>query len=112
MDKHELQELLTATKLEKDMYTGVLTDEEYDALEKLYLVLDLEKPLFAKIVKAVGVYRLVERENLWQMTLTAMDEYEAKSQYQCAMARAKEIQNELARLDALIAAYKESNGLT
>ena len=108
MDRHELQELLEATKLEKDMHTGMLTQREYDALEKMYLVLDLDNRIFAKIVKAVGVTILANRVGLWDMTLTAMDAYRAKLQYQRNKQEAVQMQHGLERLNESIEIYEKS----
>jgi hypothetical protein len=52
-----------------------INTEEYIVLEKLYILLDLNKDDFAKIVDAVGVEKLVGRESYWDRLQTADNEW-------------------------------------
>jgi len=77
-----------------------ISSEEYTILEKLYILLDLHKDDFAKIVDAVGIEKLVSCENYWDRLQTADNErqtrlkYEqAKKEMEALTERQKELQN-------------------
>jgi len=89
MTIHELKE--------RSKKTVKISSEEYAILEKLYILLDLHKDEFAKIVDAVGVENLVKRENYWDRLQTADNERQSRLKYEQAKQE----------MDALTARQKE-----
>lgn len=96
----ELNERLTTTQV---------TNEQLWQINDLYLLLDRHKDDFAKIVDAVGIEKLIEKQDHYRKAMNAMEMLQAKEKYEKAKRRKKELEAELKRLDDEITAYKNSN---
>jgi hypothetical protein len=74
MTIHELKE--------RSKKAANISNEDYAVIEKLYILLDLHKDDFAKIVDAVGVEKLISRENYWDRLQTADNERQTRLKYE------------------------------
>lgn len=100
---------MTLQELNDRLTTAQITNEQLWQINDLYILLDLHKDDFAKIVDAVGVEKLIEKQAHYTKANKAMDMLAAKEHYEAAKRRRKEIEAELKRLNEDIAAYENSN---
>lgn len=100
MMKSELLDLLNLDDMEQ---------ATYNKLELWYMAIDLDKAIFAEIVKAVGIATLTERAGHADIVLQAMTDYERKSRYQYAKGRLKDIKEQAEDLTAEIEEYERLN---
>ena len=98
MNKQEFQYLT------QSRYT--ITCKEWDVLNKLYLLLDLDKGFFAKIVDAVGVDTLVERELYWDRLQAADDERQERIKFEKAQDEMRKLILRQVELAEYISNYK------
>jgi hypothetical protein len=98
MTKHELQERMKGNP--------EINNTDYAVLEKLYLLLDLDKDHFAKICDVVGVANLVVREPYWDRLQAADDERQARLKYEEAQRKLATLDEERQFLIAVIDSYK------
>ena len=96
-------------ELNERLTTAQVTNEQLWQINDLYILLDLHKDDFAKIVDAVGVEKLIEKQPHYTKAVKALDMLAAKEHYEAAKRRQKELEAELKRLDEDIAAYENSN---
>ena len=96
----ELNERLTTTQV---------TNEQLWQINDLYLLLDLHKDDFAKIVDAVGIEKLIEKQEHYKIAMNAIEMLAAKKRYESAKRRKKDIEAELERLNDEITAYENSD---
>jgi hypothetical protein len=84
-----------------------MSDTDYEALEKWYIALDLDKDIFARIVAAAGVKTLVDRAGYAGKLLTAWDEYAWREKYKQDKLRLEAMEREASDLRAAIKAYEK-----
>lgn len=93
-------------ELNERLTTAQVTNEQLWQINDLYILLDLHKDDFAKIVDAVGVEKLIEKQPHYTKANKAMDMLAAKEHYENAKRRKKELEGELERLREDIADYE------
>ena len=59
-----------------------INDTDYAVLEKLYILIDLDKSDFAKICNVVDIETLIRREKYWGRLRTANDDCQARLGYE------------------------------
>ena len=97
MTLQEANERLKKTKI---------TEEQLWGLNSLYILLDLHKDDFCKIVDAVGIEKLLEKQNHYERLDEAEQELTAKERYLSAKNRLNELEIEKQELDDVISNYK------
>jgi hypothetical protein len=83
-----------------------ITEEQLWGLNSLYILLDLHKDEFCKIVDLVGVETLLNKQARYDRLRQAEDELDAKERFLQARRRLKEMETEKERLEAIVAGYK------
>ena len=101
---------MTRQELNERLENEQVTETQLWQLNNLYLLLDLDKDDFAKIVDAVGVKKLIERERYYNRALQALDELEARERYQENKRRRTQLEAELENLNESIEAYEKRVG--
>jgi predicted nuclease with TOPRIM domain len=85
---------------------GKINEEQLWGLNSLYLLLDLHKDEFCKIVDLVGVETLLNKQKHYDRLLQAEEELNAKEKFLQAKRRLEEMETEKARLEEIVAKYK------
>lgn len=83
-----------------------ITQEQLWQLNSLYILLDLDKDDFCKIIDAVGLDTLLKKQRHYDRLDIAEQELAAKERYQDAIARREELEQEMSSLDLIIRGYK------
>jgi len=82
-----------------------ITENELSDLSVLYILLDLEKDDFCKIIDSVGVEKLLSKQRRYDFLLRANDELIAKEKYLKARERLDYLEREKSELDAIVNTY-------
>ena len=83
-----------------------ITQEQLWGLNSLYILLDLHKNEFCKIVDVVGLETLLNKQNHYDRLDKAERELSAKERYLSAKARIEEISEERAELEKIVTGYQ------
>lgn len=86
--------------------TVKINEDQLWALNSLYILLDLDKDDFCKIVDAVGVDKLLSNQNHYERLDRAEQELTAKEKYLKAKSRLNELENEKQSLENIVNNYK------
>ncbi len=84
--------------------------KDFEAVEPLYNVLNLDKDDFAKIAKAVGVKKLAEKANRWRELQEARTMYRERQEYLKAKEELTALHEQKERLVKVIRSYRENYG--
>lgn len=82
-----------------------INEEQLWGLNSLYLLLDLQKDDFCKIVDTVGVETLLGKQNHYDRLLKAEDELISKERYLRAKSRLQELESEQEALNQILNNY-------
>lgn len=94
---HEANERLKKT---------IITEEQLWGLNSLYILLDLDKDDFCKIVDTVGIEKLLKKQSHYERLYLAEQELTAKERYLKAKSRLKELEVEKQDLEQVVNGYK------
>lgn len=94
---HEAQERLKKT---------TITEEQLWGLNSLYILLDLDKDDFCKIVDTVGIEKLLKKQGHYERLDKAEQELAAKEKFLKAKARLEELEVEKQSLEDVVNGYK------
>lgn len=83
-----------------------INQEQLSALNSLYILLDLHKDDFCKIIDAVGLDKLLEKQRRYERLERAEQELTAKERYVRAKARLEELEDERRGLEQIVNGYK------
>lgn len=83
-----------------------INQEQLWGLNSLYILLDLHKDDFCKIVDMVGVETLLKKQRHYDRLMKAEEELAAKERYLQAKARLEELEVEKENLEQVINGYK------
>jgi hypothetical protein len=83
-----------------------ITEEQLWGINSLYILLDLDKDDFCKIVDAVGVEKLLKKQIHYERIDRAEQELAAKERFLKAKSRLEELENEKQQLEAIVNGYK------
>ena len=86
----------------------VLTEEKLWELNDLYILLDLDKEDFCKIIDLIGAEKLISKQCRYDKLAKAEREYDAKEKYKQAKIRLSEIANEKELLEDFILNYRKN----
>lgn len=86
-----------------------INEEQLWALNSLYLLLDLSKDDFCKIVDCVGLNTLLDKQRHYNRLLEAEEEFAAKEKYLKAKSRLKEIEVERGNLEQFVNHYERKS---
>ena len=86
--------------------TVKINEDHLWALNSLYILLDLDKDDFCKIVDVVGVDKLLSKQNLYERLDKAEQELTAKEKYLKAKNRLEELESEKQSLENIVNSYK------
>ena len=86
--------------------TVKINEDQLWALNSLYILLDLDKDDFCKIVDAVGVDKLLSKQNRYERLDKAEQELTAKEKYLKAKNRLEELESEKQSLENIVNSYK------
>lgn len=84
----------------------IITEEQLQGLNSLYILLDLHKDDFCKILDVVGVETLLKKQGHYERLDKAEQELAAKERYLRAKSRLEELEFEKNELEAIISGYK------
>lgn len=82
--------------------TVQITEEQLWAVNSLYLLLDLDKDDFCKIVDEIGLEKLIEKRAHYDRLLRADKMLTAKEQHENAKRRLAELDRERERLQEIV----------
>ena len=99
---------MTRQELNERLENEQVTETQLWQLTNLYILFDLDKDDFAKIVDAVGVNKLIARESHYNRALQALDELEARERYNENKRRRDQIKADIATLNESLATLNES----
>lgn len=88
-------------RLKKD-----ITEEQLWKINSLYILLDLHKDDFCKIINSVGIEKLIEKQSHYERLDLAERELAAKERYIRSKERLAEIEEEKADLEKYIIGYE------
>lgn len=83
-----------------------ITEEQLWVLNSLYILLDLDKDDFYKIVDTVGIDKLLKKQGHYERLDKAEQELTAKEKYINAKARLEELADEKQQLETIVNGYK------
>lgn len=83
-----------------------ITEEQLWGINSLYILLDLDKDDFCKIVDAVGIEKLLKKQIHYERLDRAEQELAAKERFLKAKSRLEELENEKQQLEAIVNGYK------
>lgn len=83
-----------------------ITEEQLWGLNSLYILLDLDKDDFCKIVDTVGIEKLLKKQSHYERLDRAEQELVAKEKYLAAKRRLEEIEAEKQALEDVVNGYK------
>lgn len=87
--------------------TSTITEEQLQGLNSLYILLDLHKDDFCKIVDVVGLEKLLEKQKYYERLEQAEMELAAKERYLQAKAQLEELEIEKSRLEKIVNGYEK-----
>jgi hypothetical protein len=96
-----LEEAQARLKKEK-----INTQDQLWAINSLYILLDLDKDDFCKIIDTVGLDKLIKKQTHYDRLIEAEEELTAKERYLQAKARLEELENEKFVLSQIVSNYK------
>jgi hypothetical protein len=96
-----LEEAQARLKKEK-----ITSQDQLWAINSLYILLDLHKDDFCKIIDAVGLETLMKKQPHYDRLDRAEQELSAKERYISARARLEEIEAERAALEQVVNTYR------
>ena len=83
-----------------------ITEDQLWKITPLYILLDLHKDDFCKIVNAVGHETLLKKQSHYEWLRVAEEELEAKERYLQAKERLAELEIEKSRLESVVNNFK------
>jgi len=83
-----------------------ITEEQLGGINSLYILLDLDKDDFCKIVDAVGIETLLKKQSHYERLDQAEQELTAKERYLKAKNRLNELEAEKQDLENIVNSYK------
>lgn len=99
MLRTEMNNLLESTEV---------NETECDKLHNLYILLDLEKDDFCKIVDLIGVEKLLEKSERYYTLCRAEREFKNKEKYLIAKSRLVDMEKEKTELEKTISDFENS----
>lgn len=96
-----LEEAQARLKKEK-----ITTQDQLWAINSLYILLDLYKDDFCKIIDTVGLETILKKRRHYDRLIQAEEELSAKEKYLQAKSRLEELENEKASLERIVSGYK------
>jgi hypothetical protein len=90
---------------------GNATEEQLQAITPLYIVLDLDKDIFCRMVDAVGVEVIAAESAKWEWLREAQEEKIARQQYFKDIQRLEDLLEEKEQIDNRVAAYLKKAAL-
>ena len=82
-----------------------INQEQLWAINSLYILLDLDKDDFCKIIDSVGLEKLINNREHYERLDLAERELEAKERYLKAKERLEELESEKAKLEQIVNGY-------
>lgn len=83
-----------------------INEDQLWAINSLYILLDLDKDDFCKIIDAVGLDTILNKQRHYNRLIEAEEELAAKEKYLQAKYRLNELESEKAKLEQVINGYK------
>ena len=83
-----------------------INEEQLGALNSLYILLDIDKNDFCKIIDTVGLEILLNKQKRYDRIMKAEEELTAKERYLQAKSRLEELENEKSNLEQIVNGYK------
>ena len=79
MTKHEF--IALAKGLKMPMLNDTIGDDDYQIIENLYHVMDINKNEFTKVVNAMGLELVITRHRRWSQLIQAEEHYDEYQRY-------------------------------
>ncbi|KXL54407.1 hypothetical protein CLNEO_05130 [Anaerotignum neopropionicum] len=97
---------MTLAEANGRLRTVQINEEQLWYINSLYILLDLDKDDFCKIIDAVGLDKLLKKRLHYDRLLIAEEELSKKEKYIQAKQRLQEIAFEKMELEEVVNAYK------
>lgn len=91
---------------QKRLKKTTITEEQLWGLNSLYILLDLDKDDFCKIVDTVGIETLLKKQKHYERLDRAEQELTEKEKYLMAKSRLEELEVEKQSLENIVNGYK------
>lgn len=104
MTKQEFLERADKRKFE------ALNDAEYQMIETLYIMLDLDKDLFAQVANVLG-REVFARSKHWEHTVKAQEAYRAQLRYEDDKAQIEEMKEQFRILKDRVDRYEAQHNI-
>lgn len=88
-----------------------INTEQLENINSLYILLDLDKDIFCKIVDFVGIDILIKKQKWYNRLLKAEWELKAKENYIAAKQRLEELEVEKEKLSQDVANYEKTHSI-
>lgn len=111
MDIHEFKQHIAAYSRYKG-WQDMTLDTYQQAIEPLYILLDVDKATFADIVNIMGYRTITQKSGYYQTCLRALDNQHTRDQYNANKARLESLQDEQIQLQLAIDAYEDNPAYT
>ena len=98
-----LEEAQARLKKEK-----ITTQDQLWAINSLYILLDLHKDDFCKIIDTVGLETILKKQRHYDRLIQAENELAAKEKYLQAKARLEELEIEKVNLEKIVDGYSST----
>lgn len=82
-----------------------INEEQLEALNSLYILIDIDKNDFCKIIDTVGLETLLNKQKRYDRIMKAEEELTAKERYLQAKSRLEELENEKSSLENIVNGY-------
>lgn len=83
-----------------------LTESQLWEVNSLYILLDLDKDDFCKIVDVVGFEQLAAKRATYDRLIQAEEALTRRERYQAAIQRLEALDDEKAKLEAIVNSYR------
>ena len=82
-----------------------ITEEQLWGLNSIYIILDLHKDDFCRIVDLVGLETLLKKQSHYDRVLKAEEELAAKEKFLAAKLRLSDLEKERQHLEKIVKSY-------
>jgi hypothetical protein len=85
-----------------------LTTQNYEILEKIYIAMDFDKDIFAKIVDSISIEELIKKEKYFEFVIDAVFEKQQHDKYVKNLELIEAYQREISSMKEFNERYKKS----
>ena len=105
MMKNEFLEMARAKRM--PLLNNDIVDEDYEILEKLYYILDLDKETFMNVINCITLEKVFSKASWWRVLDKAYEHYNAYQNYKTAKDRLEQYERSVQESKEIIARYEK-----